>query len=113
MNVYRVDTVKEANSCGNQIESITFDDRHAPIAILNADGSGQSYYRYSWYDEIFSVNDHSFTIPPGADESRLRIINGDKAGKFDWPWQVALQKNNSYYDGQEGFAKHLKLKVWA
>ena len=46
MNVYRVDTVIEANSCGNQIESITFDDRHAPISILNADGSGQSYYRY-------------------------------------------------------------------
>ena len=55
MNVYRVDTVKEVNSCGNQIESITFDDRHAPISILNADGSGQSYYRNSWYDDIFQL----------------------------------------------------------
>ena len=41
MNVYRVDVIKKANSCGTQIESITFDDRHAPIAILSADGSGQ------------------------------------------------------------------------
>jgi len=58
---------------------------------------------------LFPVIDHSFTIPPGAEESRLRIINGDKANRLDWPWQVALQNNNG---GQERFAKHLKLKPW-
>ena len=56
--------------------------------------------------KLCSVIDHSYTIPPEADESKnQRIINGDKADVFDWPWQVALRYQ---YDGYQA---SLKMKI--
>ena len=53
--------------------------------------------------KLCSVIDHSYTIPPEADESKnQRIINGDKADVFDWPWQVALRYR---YDGYQASLK--------
>ena len=41
MNVYRTVETAQKGECGTQIESITFDRRHAPIAILSANGTGK------------------------------------------------------------------------
>ena len=45
-----------------------------------------------------SVLSRSATIPPDA--KGPRIVNGDLAGEYDWPWQVGLreQKWNGQYE---------------
>ena len=37
-----------------------------------------------------SVLSRSATIPPEA--KGPRIVNGDLAGEYDWPWQVGLRE---------------------
>lgn len=70
--------------CGVPKDSITFSSKHQPISILSDDGS---------------VLSRSATIPPEA--KGPRIVNGDLAGEYDWPWQVGLREkkfNGVQYD---------------
>lgn len=102
---YIISTTADSTSylanCGRPKNSITFDNKYLPISVLNNYGSGNLCLSTSMNLICNSrknilkqllVLSRSATIPPeGNTKKQTRIVNGDRANDFDWPWQVGLR----------------------